>query len=143
MGFQICILMLLLAASVTDIRKREIPLWEIAAAAVISLVAAGLKVYGKETDIAGIALSLLPGVGLILISLATSQGIGMGDGLMLLAIGPALGLYRTGLGMLLAFFVSSLFSLALIILKKAGRKTRIPFIPFMTIGTGVAIFAAL
>ena len=44
-------------------------------------------------------------------------------------------------GMCIAVVGSSLFSGVLLILKKAGRKTRIPFVPFVAFGVGVMLFA--
>lgn len=143
MVIEICLLVLMLICSVVDIRTKEIPLWEIAICAVLSTAKVVLDLRGGEADIAGIIFSLLPGAFLLVLSFITKEGIGYGDGLMVLLMGPALGAEGLILGMLIAFFASSFFSAILLIIKKVKRNYRIPFIPFMTIGMGVMILAPI
>ena len=143
MVIEICLLVLMLICSVVDIRTKEIPLWEIAICAVLSTAKVVLDLRGGEADIAGIIFSLLPGAFLLVLSFITKEGIGYGDGLMVLLMGPALGAEGLILGMLIAFFASSFFSAILLIIKKVKKNYRIPFIPFMTIGMGVMILAPI
>jgi leader peptidase (prepilin peptidase)/N-methyltransferase len=42
---------------------------------------------------------------------------------------------------MIALFLSSILSIALLVAKKAGKKTTIPFLPFITLGMGVVTFA--
>ena len=143
MVISICILVLLLIASVVDIRKKEVLSWEIAGFGVVSLLALILDLYHGSFSPLDMAMSTLPGVMLIAAAFITGEGIGYGDGLLVLFMGPALGLYRVGAGLVLAFFFSSIFSALILFSKRVGRKKRIPFIPFIALGTGVAVFAAI
>ena len=47
---------------------------------------------------------------------------------------------RLGAGLLLGFFFGGFFGIGLLLVGKAGRKTAVPFGPFMLLGALVAIF---
>jgi leader peptidase (prepilin peptidase)/N-methyltransferase len=58
-------------------------------------------------------------------------------------IGVGLGWLGLGfvlVGLFLAFLTSSVIGIALIAVKAAGRKTRIPFGPFLALGCVLAVF---
>jgi leader peptidase (prepilin peptidase)/N-methyltransferase len=74
-----------------------------------------------------------------------TRGEGMGDGDVRLAplLGGLLGwraLPLVGAGMFIAFFLGSVIGLALKGLSKEGRRSAIPFGPFLAIGTVSALF---
>ena len=134
MIFEIGILVMLVISSIEDIRRKEILLWEIIACAGLSLIRVAVGVYNGSFDGYGLLLSLLPGAMMLFLTIVTRQGIGLGDGLLILAYGPGLGAYKLWIGVMIAFFVCSFFSGALLVLKRAGKKTTIPFVPFLALG---------
>jgi prepilin signal peptidase PulO-like enzyme (type II secretory pathway) len=134
MIFKIGILIILFISSIEDIRKKEILLWEILTCAVLSAAAVGLAFYENNFDIPDILRSLLPGAVMLLLSLITREGIGYGDGLIILAAGPALGFNDLFMALMTAIVLSGFFSGILLVLKKAKRKTRIAFAPFLAVG---------
>ena len=73
---------------------------------------------------------------------AYPAGMGFGD----VKLAGVLGLYTGWLGwgvlavgLFLGFLLGGLFGLALIAVKKGGRKTAVPFGPFMLLGVLIAI----
>jgi leader peptidase (prepilin peptidase)/N-methyltransferase len=75
---------------------------------------------------------------------AYPAGMGFGD----VKLSGLLGLYTAWLGwdvwaagLLLGFFLGGLFGVALVLARRAGRKTAVPFGPFMLLGALVAILA--
>jgi prepilin signal peptidase PulO-like enzyme (type II secretory pathway) len=68
------------------------------------------------------------------------QGMGGGDVTMALLVGSVLG-RRTVLAFFVAFFVGSIVGLYLILVKKRSRKAKVPFGPFLALGSYVALFA--
>ena len=138
---QILLMILLVITAVIDIRKREIPFLLIGLGVILAVIS---MVYGLVRGIVGVeaALALLPGGAMVLISLVTRGEVGLGDGVMLLCIGPVLGLEQTVAGLLISLFISSIFSIGVLALKKGNRKTKLAFIPFLTVGTGVAMLCA-
>lgn len=77
---------------------------------------------------------MLPGVFLLAAAWITRQEIGYGDGVVLLVIGLYLG-FSAGTGIFLtALLLLSPVSLFYIAVRKAGRKKRLPFVPYLLAG---------
>jgi leader peptidase (prepilin peptidase)/N-methyltransferase len=77
-----------------------------------------------------------------LLALIYPAGMGMGDVKLAGALGLALGFLGWGyviVGFLAAFFLGSFVGLGLMALRKANRKTPIPFGPFMIIGAVASV----
>lgn len=141
MLFGMIILTVLGIISFRDIKEKEIPMWLIWCCGALSL---GRVIYLLTTGAFSpleMLISLLPGALLLLTAYITRGGVGYGDGLLALGIGPAVGPAVLAAGLGIAVMASGLFSGVLLILKKAGRKTRIPFVPFVAFGVGVMLFA--
>ena len=139
MIMKILLFIVLLAASAEDIRKKEISAPVLTLCIVLSGAAIAQGLLEGESILHLAVLPLLPGAVLTLLSLLTRQGIGLGDGLLLLFMGPCMGLTGTVLGLMTALFAGSIFSGILLAIKKATRKTRIPFVPFVALGMGAMI----
>ena len=139
MIMKILLFIVLLAASAEDIRKKEISAPVLALCIVLSGAAIAQGLLGGESILHLAVLPLLPGAVLTLLSLLTRQGIGLGDGLLLLFMGPCMGFSGTVLGLMTALFAGSIFSGILLAIRKATRKTRIPFVPFVALGMGAMI----
>lgn len=81
---------------------------------------------------------------LFLIHLASPKGMGFGDVRLAAVLGLYLGyleLPLVGLGLFLSFLVASVVGIGLMVTKKRGRKDRVPFGPFLAIGTVLAVVA--
>jgi prepilin signal peptidase PulO-like enzyme (type II secretory pathway) len=68
-------------------------------------------------------------------------GMGGGDVTMALFVGAVLGFPAVLVGFFLAFLLGTLAGLYILIVLKGSRKTRVPFGPFLSVGTYVALFA--
>lgn len=130
-------------SSIGDIRSKEVFLWEILGCLGMSFAAVILSICGNSFDASDILMSLMPGAFLLLIAYVSRSSMGYGDGLLLLAAGPALGSNVTVMGMIAAVFACGLISGLLLVFKRVGRKARIPFVPFMTFGMGVMLLAQI
>lgn len=94
---------------------------------------------GRAT-IAGGALALFYG----LLWFFWPGGMGLGDVKLAALLGFALGWLGWGelfVGAFAAFVLGGIFSMLLILLKRAGRGTRIPFGPWMLLGAWLGIFS--
>lgn len=125
---------------VFDIRRREIPLlliiFGIAAAFGIDL----WQIREGVVTTAEVGISMLPGVFFLLTGFFTGEKVGYGDGLLLIILGLLFGVYRCFLTLCISLVFSAAVSLMLLLLHKAGRHSRIPFVPFLVLGMGVMIF---
>jgi leader peptidase (prepilin peptidase) / N-methyltransferase len=137
----------MLAVSIIDLEHRIIPnrivLPAIPAFAVL-LVAAVLT--GVDLSLAGAALGLLAyGGGIFLVFLVVPGGMGFGDVKLALLMGlvlGALGLRYVAVGAALAILLGGVGAFAAILFAGAGRKTKIPFGPYLAAGAVLAVFVA-
>ncbi len=126
--------------SFTDLRKREIPAVLLA---VFGMIALGTQVIwqvtGTEMEQWGVfrfhndwILGGIFGIVLVLIGKVTEEAIGYGDGITIGILGVLLGFFP---GLEIFFYglcLSAIYGAGVLILRKAGSKDRIPFLPFLT-----------
>ena len=143
MFFGIGVLLIMIISSIGDIKSREVLLWEILGCFGMSFARVVMSIYGNSFDASDILMSLMPGAFLLLLAYVSGHSVGYGDGLLLIAAGPALGPNITVMGMIAATFACGIISGILLVFKKVGRKARMPFVPFMTLGLGVMLFAQI
>lgn len=74
------------------------------------------------------------GVLLLFFCRFSKEAMGMADGILILVCGVAFGLYETAALCFFAALYAGIFSAVLLITHKAGRKSRIPFLPFLLLG---------
>lgn len=93
----------------------------------------------------GLGAGLLWGFGFLLVRLIHPPSIGMGD----VKLAVVLGLYAGFLGwvtvaaaVMLSFILAGVVAIILLITRQADRSTRIPFGPFLIIGTALALIAS-
>jgi leader peptidase (prepilin peptidase)/N-methyltransferase len=86
-------------------------------------------------------LGFLLGGGLFyLIAVVSRGGMGGGDIKFIAAAGALLGWQKILLVIFLGAILGSVIGLALMVFQNKGRKSQVPFGPFLAVGTGVAIF---
>lgn len=118
----------------------------LAAAAVLLLGGAALLPGHAGSWASGLLGGLVLGGFYLLLFLINPNGMGFGDVKLALALGVALGWYGWEvlfLGGFAGFLFGAAYGLGLVLLRRAGRKTGIPFGPFMIAGalTGVLLGA--
>ncbi len=131
------VLIFLGICTVFDIRKKEIPLILAGAG---TMAAVGFTVWriGNGTIFAvQILLSLLPGIFFLVTGWCTKEKVGYGDGILLSITGLMVGFERCFTGLCISLFLSAFFGVLLLFLHKAQKNSRIPFVPFLTMGMGV------
>jgi len=75
--------------------------------------------------------AFLPGAAMLALSFAARGQIGRGDGFALLVLGFLLPARRIVLILTGAFYLSGFAAALLLVMKKASRGTRLPFLPFL------------
>ena len=119
---------------IADIRKHCVSLWSLlvffAGAFTWSMISGG---FNPEQMLLG----LIPAAVLLVLKKTVKLGIGGGDIAVLGITGVTLGFEKSVEAVFLASLICAVYSLIKIILKKADRKSRTAFIPFM--GAGVAL----
>lgn len=119
--------------SICDIRRKRVPLGLLLAGA---MFAAAVSLYGGikgEINIFQLCKSLIPGTVLLILAGATGKA-GCGDGIIVMALGLVEGYELCLFTFFGGLVLAALFSGVLLIIKKAKRNTKIPFVPFLTAG---------
>ncbi|MDE6686336.1 MAG: prepilin peptidase [Lachnospiraceae bacterium] len=126
---------MLTAGSIWDIRGKRLP----AGLLILDVLAGGiLMAVNREIDwwkdgylyVVGILIGIL----LLLVGRFCGGCIGAADGIMTAVIGGVIGYQDTLLLLMNAILAAAVFSIVLIVIKKARRGTTIPFIPFLLLG---------
>jgi leader peptidase (prepilin peptidase)/N-methyltransferase len=135
------------ALAIIDIETHRLP-----NVIVLPGYAVGVALLGTASLLEGDLVSLgrmAAGAGILfafylVLAIISPRGMGMGDvklaGVLGLFLG-SLGWGELAVGAGAAFVLGGLFGMVLLILKRAGRKTGIPFGPWMLLGAWVGVFA--
>ena len=127
------------ALGIQDILYMKIHRWM-----AYAFVFSGLIVSLILRSPAKIALSALPGLILLIISIATREKIGRGDCVTVIGLGLWIGIRGTLLSVFVGIGLSSVVSIiymALTEIKGLSGKKAIPFIPFLMCGLVVSIIS--
>lgn len=140
----------LAGVQLADIDRRALLLPNVlvllSSAATLALFAAavgGEGDWGRLTSAVSIAAGTF--VLYLALALASPTGMGMGDVKFAFVVGLGLGFegLRTALyGTLAGFALGALFGLAMLLLRRAGLRSRLPFGPWMMTGAVLALAAA-
>ena len=68
---------------------------------------------------------------MVALSSITAGGIGLGDGLVVIAVGFTLGFSVTFTVVMASFLAAGIYALFLTVVKKKSRKTQYPYMPFL------------
>lgn len=126
---------ILVIISFIDLRHRIIPDFMV----VIALVVGIIFCFIVRASLIDTILGMISGGGILFLLALVPNAMGGGDIKLMFAIGAFLGLNRTLWALLLAFIISSIISIVLILFKIKGTKDYIPFGPFLSLGSFISL----
>jgi leader peptidase (prepilin peptidase)/N-methyltransferase len=136
MFVKILVLLFLALCAYCDLKALQIPVRLVASFGFVSVVLC----YGGGGFANGeFLLRLVPGVVFLLLAFLTREAVGYGDGLVLLPVCLLLEMKAIMVLVMLALLLCAIISLIIMILKKGGRQTRLPFMPFLLAAWGIII----
>lgn len=140
-GYEAIWLAFMVWNSLSDIRKKQISFLSCLLAGGIGIIAfTGEKMESSDMrmDFWQFAFEMLlrslPGCFLLSLSFIGKKAIGVGDGLVVVITGLFFNAAATTEILFWGFLTSAVFGIFLMIFRKAGRKTEIPFVPFLLLG---------
>ena len=116
----------LITAGIMDVRTRKVPIWMLVLGGALAVWAA----FCQYRECLEVLRGMLPGILLLLVALGTKKA-GYADGIVLCCLGMAVGSEETLVLLGLGLFLISLCAMALLVLRKVGRDTGLPFLPFL------------
>lgn len=99
------------------------------------LIGITIQTFDDISLISGLLGMIIGGGILLILALIVPKGIGGGDIKLMFALGLLLGHRNVMLGIYLAFVISAIVSVFLLLLRLKNRKEYIPFGPFLSIGS--------
>lgn len=122
----------LLWLAVCDMRKLRVSMVSLAAGMIGTMVIVIIECSTGQRGIVEVVLGVLPSIFLLVLAWLT-QKVGYADGTVLLMIGMLYGYGVTVFILCMSVMMLALVSGILLILRKAGRNTLIPYIPFLAV----------
>ena len=109
-----------------DHKKQEVYPFLLGIAAIIGIL---LHLFTQNHTWEELLLGMLPGGILWIVAWATKEGIGFGDALVFILSGIYLGFWENLNLMFWSFILTGIMAAFFIIIKKKGRKERMPMLP--------------
>ncbi len=134
------ILLMLSFSAAADLKTKSIPVIPVTVFAVVLL---GMRVlyFHQSISLSAFLAGTVPGVVFFFISAVSRGAAGSGDALILLLLGIISGFWNSLMICFLALVLTGLCGLGLMAAGKAGRKTQLPFVPFL-LGAYVMLLAS-
>lgn len=120
----------LFMAAIMDIKNKKV---KISFIVVLGLFCVFSVILNKNVNIWEICGGIALGLSMIGLSVITNNQIGKGDGMVIAMLGISLGFRDCLMVIAFASVVMAFLSIVLLLLKKANKKTRLPFIPALFI----------
>ena len=121
----------LLPMAIKDLRYKKINGYICIVMIMVSFL---IRVRIKQDADITILLDLIPGVLMYVLSKLSPRSIGEGDALVLIFIGSVVGFFKELEFLIISVFIAGLIALFLYILKKVDKDTKLPFVPFLSVG---------
>ncbi len=129
----IVVLVWLVVMSVMDVRECRVPVWMLVLGCSFTMMITVVRCVSGMENCGVLLCGMVPGVLLLALALATKL-VGYGDGVVLVCLGALSNAKISILILTIGLVLAAIFSLGLLICKKAKRKTTIPFLPFLAAG---------
>lgn len=149
-GFYLVVASLLIVLLAYDWQYMEVPIiifWIILAVVLVNLAVVGFFEIELGIELKSLsAIYNLIGGGVAwlfffcLVFFSKEKWMGWGDVYVGLLVGLILGWPSVLVGLLLSFVIGSIYSIGIILLKKGSMQSQVPFVPFLVLGTFLAIF---
>lgn len=131
-------LLYIIVLTITDLREKIIPNEFVIAMGVTGLV---LLPFNPFVNLLSAVLGMLIVGGILALASRVTKGqVGMGDAKLFLVLGLFFGLKGSFMILMYSLVISGIVGLALITLKRATRKTVLPFVPFVLCGLIIELF---
>lgn len=116
-----------------DIRRRHVPVWLLVISGMIVTSVSAYEAWKETVNGIDRLCGIFPGGIMLLVAYATNMA-GWADGVILLLLGLLTGFREIVCSFILSMLIISTVSLILVVLKRANRNTKLPYLPFLFAG---------
>lgn len=121
----------LLICSIQDLKEK---MFSVRMLLFFGILFFGASLLWEDISLKQRLYNTLPGIAALWIAFFTKEQIGYGDGVCLLILGNVIPMEVLLKMVMNGLILLNIYSLVLMIKKKAKRKTTLPFLPFLTAG---------
>ena len=129
----ILILLWLAVLSSQDIRYRCVSAWMLLGSGILAALTAAYHLITEERSAASLCFGAMIGVAFLLLASATKMA-GWADGIVIALLGSVVGFRQCLMTVFFSLLLMSVAALILLVFHKAERGTKLPYIPFLTVG---------
>lgn len=127
---ELSVIAMLGICSLEDVKNRKIHiLWPV----LFTIEGVLFWIFWRQQPIIKLLPAVIPGAAMLVLALLMRQGIGEGDGILLMVMGIYLGAARAFWVFIYALFLSAGYALYLYIIRRKSKTYEIAFVPFMLI----------
>lgn len=128
----------LAALAMMDALRREVAVWILWVGSAAALISATILLAGGKASWPELIFGAVPGLLMLAVAGFTKEA-GPGDGIVLLQMNVFLLLNRVIFAFGMSLVIMGAFSAVLLLLRKGKKDTRLPYLPFLWLGSLGAI----
>ena len=137
-------LILLAGCAASDINKGIVPDLLCILIALLGIISIFTEEITRQSIISHLSGALVLSVPMLIVALIVKAGFGGGDIKMMAAAGLFLGLDRTIIAGIIAFFIAGIYGVYILLTKRKGAKGKVKLAPYLALGCAFsALFGAV
>ena len=137
-------LILLAGCAASDINKGIVPDLLCILIALLGIISIFTEEITRQSIISHLSGALVLSVPMLIVALIVKGGFGGGDIKMMAAAGLFLGLDRTIIAGIIAFFIAGIYGVYILLTKRKGAKGKVKLAPYLALGCAFsALFGAV
>ena len=137
-------LIFLAGCAASDINKGIVPDLLCILIALLGIISVFIEEITRQSIISHLCGAVVLSVPMLIVALIVKGGFGGGDIKMMAAAGLFLGLDRTIIAGIIAFFIAGIYGVYILLTKKKGAKGKVKLAPYLALGCAFsALFGAV
>lgn len=136
------VLIFLFVGALWDIKKKAVPKVFLLIWGIVSVIYFVFEIINGQ-NMLGLLLGVIPGIITLVLSIVTKEKIGLGDGLILICVGCLQTIKDVLCMIFFSFIFLTVVLIFLLAIRRIGRSSRIPFVPFLFLGQLITMYGGI
>ena len=136
------VLIFLFVGALWDIKKKAVPKVFLLIWGIVSVIYFVFEIINGQ-NVLGLLLGVIPGIITLVLSIVTKEKIGLGDGLILICVGCLQTIKDVLCMIFFSFIFLTVVLIFLLAIRRIGRSSRIPFVPFLFLGQLITMYGGI